>query len=107
MKKLKGITYNNKEAPSYENNFNFDQPLLERPDKKVYSYSTQYPNGVALGFGQYFAQEDNHSKNIQTGDILIDEPERARLRAEQRLAFDSMPIWITPSELEISNREIR
>lgn len=107
MRKLKGITYNNQEAPSYQNNFNFDQPLLQRPDKKVYSYSTQYPKGVALGFGQYFAQEDNHSKNIQTGDIITDDPERARLRAEQREAFDSMPIWNSLSKLQLLNQEVK
>jgi hypothetical protein len=107
MRRRKGITYNNQEAPSYENNFNFDQPLLKRPDYKVYSISPYYANPVALGFGQFFALEDNPEKNIDAGEIQTDDPEKARLRREQREAFDSMAIWNTPSDLELANREIK
>lgn len=92
MRKRKGITYNN-EAPSYENNFNFDQPLLERPDRKVLSYSIRYSKGIALGFGEYFSEDEDQTKSIRKGDVLSDEKERARLKAEQRELFEKMTIW--------------
>jgi len=72
---------------------NKDEPLIERPDTLVLSYSIRYPKGVALGFGEYFAEEDNPAKSIKKGDIVVDEKERARLKAEQRQLFDNMTIW--------------
>jgi hypothetical protein len=89
-----------------ETKHNFGQPFHERPDFKVLHYSERHPEGVHLGFGEFFLDEDRPDLNLQKGDIHTDINERARLRREQREAFDSMPCFHIPSKLEQQNRGI-
>jgi len=86
-----GVSHTNNTSPSYANNWNFGQPCTERPNSKLWSihpHLQKYTTGIILKFGQWIAIDNDPDNRFKTGDILIQQDERARLRREQRNLFD-------------------